>query len=89
VAVTVVDEWHRRGLATTLIAALVSRAVDEGIHYFRAEVAADNLPSIRLLKSWPADVELVDQGHGVLTYEISWLSRRVDQSRPAYWPEAS
>ena len=64
-------------------------AVDEGIHYFRAEVAADNLPSIRLLKSWAADVELVDQGHGVLTCEISWLSRRVDQSRPAYWPDAS
>jgi RimJ/RimL family protein N-acetyltransferase len=42
VAVAVVDEWQRRGVATALLGALSRRARDNGVEYFRAYVAAEN-----------------------------------------------
>ena len=42
VAVSVVDEWQRRGVATALLGALSARARENGIETFRAYVASDN-----------------------------------------------
>jgi RimJ/RimL family protein N-acetyltransferase len=71
VAVTVVDEWHRRGVATALIVALVVRAQAEKVDYFTAHLAEDNLAIIRLLQRADAWVELVDHASGVLVYRAS------------------
>ena len=42
VAVAVVDDWHRRGVARTLLAELSARAQHEGFRRFIAVVRADN-----------------------------------------------
>jgi RimJ/RimL family protein N-acetyltransferase len=42
VAVVVVDEWHRRGLATTLLDRLTERARENGIARYTMIVSADN-----------------------------------------------
>jgi GNAT superfamily N-acetyltransferase len=42
VAVVVVDDWHRRGLATALLEALSVRARENGIERYTAIVSEDN-----------------------------------------------
>jgi RimJ/RimL family protein N-acetyltransferase len=42
VAVAVVDDWQRRGVATALLKALSARARENAIERFRAYVATDN-----------------------------------------------
>lgn len=71
VAVTVVDDWQRRGLGTVLMARLAARAVDEGIARFTALVAEDNVAVIAMLRRMWADVELVACEPGTLEYEIT------------------
>ena len=75
-ALTVVDEWHRRGLGTMLLARLVDRARAAGIHAFVALVATDNLAMIGLLSAKPG-VELVHADLETLEFEIS-LARFAD-----------
>jgi RimJ/RimL family protein N-acetyltransferase len=75
-ALTVVDEWHRRGLGTVLLARLVDRARAVGIHAFVALVATDNLAMIGLLSAKPG-VELVHADLETLEFEIS-LARFAD-----------
>jgi RimJ/RimL family protein N-acetyltransferase len=69
-AVTVVDEWHRRGLGTELVTRLIDRAGTEGIRRFYASVAADNIAVLRLLRNISVDYVLVGYEHGVMEYEI-------------------
>jgi RimJ/RimL family protein N-acetyltransferase len=71
VAVTVVDEWQRRGLGTELLSRLIDRAREEGVHRFTALVSADNDATIRLLQGVGADVRAVSREPGVVEYEIS------------------
>ena len=42
VAVTVVDAWQNRGVASALLARLSERALEAGIEYFTAEILAEN-----------------------------------------------
>ena len=49
VAVTVVDAWQRRGVATALLQRLAARARDEGIERFTATCLARNHDVIQLL----------------------------------------
>ena len=42
VAVAVVDDWQRRGIATALLDALSARARENGVERFRAYVSTDN-----------------------------------------------
>jgi RimJ/RimL family protein N-acetyltransferase len=42
VAVAVVDDWQRRGVATALLGALSARARENGVEHFRAYVSSDN-----------------------------------------------
>ena len=73
VAVTVVDDWQRRGLGTELVAQLSERARSEGIRRFTARVAADNVAMAALLRNVRAD--LVRREPGALQYEITlWRS---------------
>ena len=48
-AVTVVDAWQRRGLASALLARLSARALEVGIAYFSAEILAENRVVLGLL----------------------------------------
>jgi GNAT superfamily N-acetyltransferase len=50
VAVTVVDDWHGRGVATTLLEQLVIRAREEGIERFLALILAENEAAIDLFR---------------------------------------
>jgi RimJ/RimL family protein N-acetyltransferase len=71
VAVTVVDEWQRRGLGTELLTRLIDRAREEGVRRFTALVSADNDATIGLLQGVGADVRAVSREPGVVEYEIT------------------
>jgi RimJ/RimL family protein N-acetyltransferase len=48
-AVTVADEWQRRGLGSVLLARLSARALEVGIAYFSAQVLAENRTMLAIL----------------------------------------
>ena len=48
-AVTVVDAWQGRGLASALLARLSARALEVGIAYFTAEILAENRTVLDML----------------------------------------
>ena len=54
VAVTVVDDWQRRGLGTELLARLARRALQEGIGRFTGLAAADNQAVAELIRKFGA-----------------------------------
>jgi RimJ/RimL family protein N-acetyltransferase len=70
VAITIVDEWHGRGLGTKLFELLSDRARAEGVARFTATVAADNIASIKMVRN--AGGVLIASERAVLEYEI-WL----------------
>ena len=55
VAVTVIDDWHGRGVATALLEQLVVRAREEGIERFLALVLEENEAAIELFKALSSD----------------------------------
>jgi RimJ/RimL family protein N-acetyltransferase len=69
IAVTIVDDWHGRGLGTKLLAELSDRARQAGICRFTALVAADNVAMAGLLRNMGAC--LVGRGPGTVEYEIA------------------
>ena len=68
VAVTVIDDWQGRGLATELLTQLAMRAREEGIRRFTALVVADNTAVARLL--WRAGARLVCRDCDTLEFEV-------------------
>lgn len=48
VAVTVVDDWHGRGVATAMLQRLIVRAREEGIDHFVALVVSDNKEALEM-----------------------------------------
>lgn len=71
VAVAVVDDWQRRGLASELLSRLFARAREEGVLRFTALVAEDNESVAALLHGLGADVRVVGHEAGALSYEIT------------------
>jgi GNAT superfamily N-acetyltransferase len=55
VAVTVLDDWQGRGVATTVLERLVARAREEGIERFLALVLAENADALELFRHLGAD----------------------------------
>jgi len=72
IAVTIVDDWHGRGLGTELLARLSGRARSEGIRRFTALADAGNVAVAALLRS--AGARLVRRGPGTVEYEITLTS---------------
>jgi GNAT superfamily N-acetyltransferase len=70
VAVTVVDDWQRRGLGTLLLAELTERARQEHVSHFTALVSADNRSVRRLLDRLDAPVEPIRLLGAAAEYEI-------------------
>jgi Sortase and related acyltransferases len=62
VAVTVVDSWQGRGLGTLLLQHLSRRASEAGVHYFPAEVLAENGPMLHMLLPGIGRVETARAG---------------------------
>ena len=79
IAVTIVDDWHGRGLGTELLAQLSDRARQEGIRRFTALADAGNVAVAALLRN--AGARLVRRGRGTVEYEIT-LARGADGSEP-------
>ena len=75
VAVTVIDEWQRRGLATELLKRLADRARQEGIRHFTALVAADNAAVVALLHDNHSGTRVTHRESGAVEYEITLPAR--------------
>ena len=81
IAITVVDEWHRRGLGTELLTRLSDRARQAGIRRFTALADAGNRAVIVLLRKTGA--ELARRGRGTLEYEIMLVHEQARDRVPA------
>lgn len=68
VAVTVVDEWHGRGLGTLLLEVLGERARAEGIERFTAMMLASNQQMMDVLEAL-GPVHVVDREAGTVQIE--------------------
>jgi GNAT superfamily N-acetyltransferase len=75
VAVTVVDDWQRRGLGTELLDRLADRARQEGIRHFTALVAADNDAVAGLLDDGSVGVSVIQRESSTVEYEIELPAR--------------
>jgi RimJ/RimL family protein N-acetyltransferase len=71
IAVAVVDEWQRRGVATELLRRLFLRARDEGVRRFTALVADDNEGVAILLRELGGSIRYVGHEAGAVSYEIT------------------
>jgi GNAT superfamily N-acetyltransferase len=67
-AVTVADDWHRRGAGTLLLELLAARAREEGIERFSALVLASNREMLELLEAL-GPVRVVDREAGTVEVE--------------------
>jgi RimJ/RimL family protein N-acetyltransferase len=70
VAVTVVDDWQRRGLGTILLEQLTERARAQGIHRYTALVSDENEAVVALLAGIGARVLEADPASRTLAYEL-------------------
>jgi GNAT superfamily N-acetyltransferase len=70
VAVTVTDDWQRRGLGTLLLEVLTDRARAEGITRYTALVADENTVVVDLLRRMGAHVREGDAGSNAVEYEL-------------------
>jgi GNAT superfamily N-acetyltransferase len=70
VAVTVVDDWQRRGLATLLLEELNERARAEGIERYTALVSGENRAVVALLDHIGARILSADASAGTVEYEV-------------------
>ena len=69
-AVTVADDWQRRGLGKVLLARLTDRARAEGITHFTALVASDNAGVKALVQRLGYPVEITQIRGGTFLYEV-------------------
>jgi GNAT superfamily N-acetyltransferase len=69
VAVTVIDEWQRRGVGTLLLEVISARAREEGITRFTALMLATNREMMDLLQELDP-VRIVDRELGTVEIEV-------------------
>ena len=68
-AVTVIDDWQRRGLGTLLLEVISARAREEGITTFTALMLASNQEMMEVLNSL-GPVRIVDRDAGTVEIEM-------------------
>ena len=76
VAVTVVDDWQRRGVGTLLVQVLGARAREEGITAFTALMLATNEEMMHLLKQLDP-IRIIDRETGTVEVEVPIPKRGV------------
>jgi len=69
IAITIVDDWQGRGLATELLSRLSDRARQAGIHHFTALAASENGAVAGLARKLGA--RLAGRGPGTVEYEVA------------------
>jgi GNAT superfamily N-acetyltransferase len=69
-AVTVIDDWHGRGVGSLLTAAIGRLAGEHDVRYFTALVHADNAASLAMLATLGVVVDREPMGHGVVEVVI-------------------
>lgn len=69
-AITVADDWQRRGVGKLLLERLADRARAEGITHFTALVSADNRGMQALVRHVGQSVQVSRVSGGVFQYEI-------------------
>ena len=65
VAITVCDDWQRRGVGSLLSRELAAEAQSLGIHRFTATMASDNVPAHRLMQRLDRHLSQRHAGAGV------------------------
>jgi RimJ/RimL family protein N-acetyltransferase len=76
VAVTVVDGFQRRGLATLLLLLLAGTAREAGIERFTGTIGAGNAAALALCRSLGASLTAGDGGTQSFKLEVARLARR-------------
>ena len=79
VAVTVVDDWQRRGLGTVLLDALADRARDESVTRFTGVALAENREVLGLLGKLGA-ARVVGHGPGTVELVVDLPAERAEIS---------
>jgi GNAT superfamily N-acetyltransferase len=82
-AVLVADPWHRRGVATTLIRAMLPRCLEAGVNRLHADVSPTNHAARELLRSLFSPGLTAAFGGGVVHYELSLQAALPDARVPA------
>ncbi len=81
-AVAVADDWQGRGVATALLAQLVTRAQDERISCFTASVLAANSPMLDVLAEI-GEPHVVRRDAGVVELEVPLPAEGLGRQLPA------
>ena len=82
-AVTVVDEWHDRGLGTALLQILAGSAASAGVRAFRAWVLGDNRPMLGLLEDLGATRGRWESGVWEVEVELPTEAEELRKAAPA------
>ncbi len=69
-AVTVVDDYQRKGLGTILLQRLIEAAWERDVRWFRSELLAENKASKRMMESLSPEVRFQATGDGALVATI-------------------
>jgi GNAT superfamily N-acetyltransferase len=89
IAVTVIDDYHRRGLGQALLRALAEVAVENGVWRFLGSALWENRPVSHLLRE--AKAKIVPQGSGVFRFEVDLAAirgRLTDKAFSAFFEPA-
>lgn len=91
VAVTVIDEWHRRGLGRALLERLAERAGTTGVGTFTALIGTGNAAALALIRGFGGSVETVQRDADTALYAIDLTQVRaaVHDRRPDPRPAIS
>jgi GNAT superfamily N-acetyltransferase len=82
VAVTVSDEWQRRGVGTALLGRLAGRAAENGIRYFTGICLADNREMLQLFDELGPAVKHRQEGD-LIEVEVTLPTTATHAIRPA------
>lgn len=74
IAVTVIDEYHRRGLGQALLRALAKVAIEGGVRRFVGSALWENRPIMRMLRN--AKAQIVPTGSGALRFAVDLTAIR-------------
>ena len=74
-AVTVIDDYRQRGVATLLLDHLTSHAAEQGVERFTAEFLAQNQPIIELIEGRGGTVAIVPEDRTVMTATLPLADR--------------
>ncbi|GAA2150476.1 hypothetical protein GCM10009844_31450 [Nocardioides koreensis] len=79
VAVAIVDHWHHQGVGSTLLDALVQRAVEVGVRRFTALVSHDNTAVHRLLHRSASGLSRIGMDRWTVEYAMSLEGERHEE----------